>query len=464
MMPAFIASVVLAALSLIARVFVGLPSPLEKLYNTITFWLGTPAMFQFVHKLLGFGEAGKVMAFLGSSLLWIGGFTVLGMVGTLPATIAVGLATLGLLISSQGFMAIVWAVVYAAMYYGIRLALQPLQSNPSRRGALQTLTGGAAGILGLGAFGVLQPLLRGSTAVAAPVGTEPVLPEGIVSQKDLYYVSISNEALDPKLNEADWKLEVAGMVNTPTKFSLQELKDQFTPKDMEFTMSCISNPIGGSLIGNCNWRGLKVKDLLEKVGMQSGAKWITWEAADGFYESLPLGQAIEDDVLLAYFINGEPLNSKHGFPLRVILPGHYGMKQPRWLTKITLSSEERLGYWANRGWSRTAYVQALSRINDLPKLEAGKPVTLTGIAYAGITNVEKVEISFDGGKNWKIATQLEKRARYAWTRWTLQWTPTSGQHQLQVRCFAGGKMQSQEVKDSLPEAASGWHTINVTVS
>ncbi len=465
MMPAFIASVALAALSLLARVLFNIPSPLEKLYTTITFWLGTPEMFQLVHKLLGFGEAGKIAAFLGSSLLFIGGLTILGRVGVLPATLGVALLSLGLLFSSQGLAAFIWAVAYAGLYFGIRRILEPLQTDPERRGTLQTLTGGAVGVLGLGAFGFLQPLLRGSSAVAAAplAANTPKLPDGIVSQKDLYYVSINNELLDPKVKEESWTLELAGLVKNPQKFTLQELKDQFKPQDLEFTMSCISNPVGGTLIGNCNWRGLRVKDLLEQVGIQAGAKWITWEAADGFYESLPLGEALEDDVLLAYFINGEPLNNKHGFPLRLILPGHYGMKQPRWMTKITLSSEERLGYWANRGWSKTAYIQPHSRIDDLEKLSAGQVTTLRGIAYAGIEAIEKVEVSTDGGKTWNSAS-LEKRARYAWTRWTLAWTPTSGQHQLVVRCYAAGKVQTEEMRDSLPEAASGWHKLNAFVA
>lgn len=466
MMPAFIASVALSAISLLARVFLGLPSPLEKLYNAMTFWLGTPQMFQLVHSLLGFGEAGKIAAFLGSSLLFIGGLTLLGRASILSASLGVGAISLVLLFSSQGLLAIVWAAAYAALYYGIRFVLQPLETDTAKRGTLRTLTGGAVGVLGLGAFGVLQPLLRGSSsAVAAPVanGNLPKLPDGIVSQQDLYYVSINNEALDPRINEETWSLELGGLVKNPQKFKLQELKDQFTPQDLEFTMSCISNPVGGTLIGNCIWRGLRVKDLLEKVGIEAGAKWITWEAADGFYESLPLGQALEDNVLLAYFINGEALNSKHGFPLRVILPGHYGMKQPRWLTKISLSSEERLGYWANRGWSRTAYVQPLSRIDDLPKLKAGEVAKLRGIAYAGIQPIEKVEVSTDGGQTWTNA-KLEKRARYAWTRWSLDWTPKSGNQQLVVRCYANGQVQSEEVRDSLPEAASGWHRLNAFVA
>jgi DMSO/TMAO reductase YedYZ molybdopterin-dependent catalytic subunit len=467
MLQGFIASAALALISLGARVLFGIPSPLERLYNQLTFWLGTPEMFQLVHRLLGFGQAGKIVALLGSSVLWIGAVTLLGLAPSLSASIAVFVVSALLLVPSAGLISgILWALAHAVVYFGIRRALEPIGTDQARRGTLQWLGGGAAGALGLGVFGALQPLLGNSSTASSTGSKTPAqdLPEGITSQADLYYVSISNEVLDPKIKEATWQLEVTGLVKTPTKFSLQQLKDDFTPKDLEFTMSCISNPIGGDLIGNCIWRGLKVKDLLERVGIQSGAKWIEWEAADGFYESLPLGQALEEDVILAYFINGEALNSKHGFPLRVILPGHFGMKQPRWLTKITLSADERLGYWANRGWSRTAYVQPLSRI-DKPKdqLEAGKPITLRGIAYAGETPITKVEVSPDNGQTWLEAT-LNKRARYAWTRWNLEWSPKKGEQTLIVRCYADGKLQTEEVRDSLPEAASGWHKLTLTAA
>ncbi|NJK46274.1 MAG: molybdopterin-dependent oxidoreductase [Pleurocapsa sp. SU_196_0] len=117
-------------------------------------------------------------------------------------------------------------------------------------------------------------------AKAAPVSAASgaKLPDGITSQADLYYVSINNEALDPKINEVNWKLEVGGLVREPSSFTLQQLKESFAPKDLEFTMACISNPIGGDLIGNCVWTGLRVKDLLDNVGVQPGAKWIQWEA------------------------------------------------------------------------------------------------------------------------------------------------------------------------------------------
>ena len=458
----FIASVGLSALILAARLLANIPAPLEVLYKELTHFLGVPAMFQFVHRLLGFGQAGKVVAFVGSAALWVGGVALAGLLAPIPAAALVALVSVIL-------VGPIWGVVWGAVYLGLRLVLEPIRSDPERRGVLNSLGLGAAGLFGAGIIAAVQPLFAGKPAPvsATPSGSSvaPQLAEGITSQADLYYVSINNEALDPKIKEADWKLEIAGLVTTKKSFTLQALKDEFQLQSQEFTMACISNPIGGDLIGNCVWSGLRVKDLLQSVGVQAGAKFIQWEAADGFYESLPLGMALEEDVMLAYNINGEPLNAKHGFPLRVILPGHFGMKQPRWLTKITLTAEEKPGFWADRGWSRMAYVQPLSRIDAptaLEGLKVGAVTTVRGIAYAGSQTVTGVQVSTDDGATWLKATLARPRSKNTWTRWTLEWTPTAGAHTLKVRCVAGDTVQSGKDSDSLPEAASGYHRVSVT--
>jgi DMSO/TMAO reductase YedYZ molybdopterin-dependent catalytic subunit len=268
---------------------------------------------------------------------------------------------------------------------------------------------------------------------------------------------------------------VDGLVKMPQKFALTDLKTNFKPVDLELTMCCISNPIGGDLIGNAIWTGLKFKDLMDKVGVQPGAKWVTWEAQDGFYESIALRDALEQDVMLAYTMNGEALNFKHGFPLRVLIPGRFGMKQPRWLTKITFTSEEKPGYWANRGWSKTAFIAPLSRI-DFPTrglvFKPGEVVKARGIAAAGDKAITKVEVSTNGGDTWLEAQLQPKRSKWAWTQWTLDWTAEAGTsdlgdiksgRQFIVRCYADGVVQASEERDSLPEAASGLHRLTVSV-
>ena len=141
------------------------------------------------------------------------------------------------------------------------------------------------------------------------------------------------------------------------------------------------------------------------------------------------------------------------------------MKQPRWLTKITLTAEEKPGYWADRGWSRTAYVQPLSRIDfpaALEGLKAGAVTTMRGMAYAGNQAVTAVQISTDDGATWLEASLIAPRSQHAWTRWTFAWTPAAGAHTLKVRCVAGDTVQSAVNSDSLPEAASGYHRVSVT--
>ncbi len=467
----FIASVALSAVGLLARLANLAPFPAEKLYNWATYQLGVPALFQLVHKIFGFGEGGKIFAFVGVLFVWVGGLTLLGLVPPMIGGLVVAVVSLL-------FVNPIWALVYGLLYIGLRFALSPVQTDPQRRGVLNTLSLASLGLFGAGVAGALRPLFNTSggktNAVTAANSSKTPLLEGLTSQEDFYYVSINNEALDPRISENNWKLEVDGLVKTPQKFVLADLKS-FKPVDLELTMCCISNPIGGDLIGNAIWTGFKFKDLMDKVGVQPGAKWVTWEAEDGFYESIALRDALEQDVMLVYSMNGEPLNYKHGFPLRVLIPGRFGMKQPRWLTKISFTSEEKPGYWANRGWSKTAFIAPLSRI-DYPTrglvFKPGEVVKAKGIAAAGNKQITKVEVSTDGGDTWLEATLQPKRSKWAWTQWTLDWTAEAGKadlgdiksgRQFIVRCYADGVVQGSEERDSLPEAASGLHRLTISV-
>jgi DMSO/TMAO reductase YedYZ molybdopterin-dependent catalytic subunit len=458
----FISSVGVSLVGIVLRLTAGVPFPAEKLYNTVTFWLGTPEMFQLIHRLLGFGQAGKVAAFGGVLIAWLGGLTLLGFVAPILSSLIV------LLVSAVLLFAVgpLWAILHALVYFIIRQALQPVQHNTERRGALKTLGWGSLAVFGAGAFGILRPLFNTTASVSPTEAASGNLPAGITPTKDFYYVSINNEALDPKVNGATWKLGVGGMVKAPQTFTLEQVKSGFTPKDLEYTFSCISNPVGGNLIGNALWRGLAFRDLVNRVGVQPGAKWVIIEAADGFYESLPLADMLEDDVILAYDMNNEALDNKHGFPLRTIIPGRYGMKQPRWITRITFTAEERPGYWANRGWSRTAFVQTMSRI-DFPRqnqvIEKGKNLELRGVAFSGKKTITRVEVSTDAGQTWLEARLDVRRSKHAWTIWRLPWTAESGRRGLIVRAYADGVVQSAEEVDSLPEAASGLHQIYIDV-
>jgi DMSO/TMAO reductase YedYZ molybdopterin-dependent catalytic subunit len=447
LMRGFVSLVVVSALGLLARLVAEVPYPPQELFNRLSQFLGTPAMFQIVHKVLGYGAGGKVFAFAGSFALWL---VVLSVAGALRPL----LAALAVLLVCAVLVPIPVALGTSAVYFALRSILESpklgSEARLDRRNALGWLTLGSGLLVGGGGVALLRYVFgSGSDGVAGARGGAK-LPDGITPQAEFYSISKNLEAFDPKLKEASWKLKLKGLVKSPREYTLAELQAR-PAQNLELTMICISNAVGGGLIGNAIWTGFSFKSLLDEVGIQPSARFVIWRAADGYTESLPLAQALEQDVLLVYGMNGEALSQKHGFPLRVLIPGRLGMKQPRWITEIELSATDVTGYWVERGWSKSAFVGTMSRI-DSPEIKE-----ISGIAFAGTKTITKVEVSTDGGQNWRVAELLPRRSKYAWQRWRSPWTPQPGSHQLVVRAYADGVMQSEEQRDALPEASSGWH-------
>ncbi len=460
-MRGFVALVVVSALGLLARLVAEVPYPPQELFNRLSQFLGTPAMFQIVHKLLGYGAGGKVFAFAGSFALWL---VVLSAAGALRPP----LAALAVLLVCVVLVPIPVAVGTAAVYFAVRSILESPKlgsgARLDRRNALGWLTLGSGLLVGGGGVTLLRYVFGSASDGLAAAGTGArggaKLPDGITPQTEFYSISKNLEAFDPKLKEASWKLKLKGLVKSPREYTLAELQTR-PAQNLELTMICISNAVGGGLIGNAIWTGFSFKSLLDEVGIQPSARFVIWRAADGYVESLPLAQALEQDVLLVYGMNGEALSQKHGFPLRVLIPGRLGMKQPRWITEIELSATDVTGYWVERGWSKSAFVGTMSRI-DSPgesavNLRATEIKEISGIAFAGTKTITKVEVSTDGGQNWRTAELLPRRSKYAWQQWRSPWMPQAGSHQLVVRAYADGVMQSEEQRDALPEASSGWH-------
>ncbi len=455
-MRGFVALVVISVLGLILRLTLEIPYPPQELFNRMSQFMGTPAMFQLVHQVLGYGVAGKVFAFTGSFAVWLLVLSLFGWLRPWLASILVFLACV--------LLVPVWVSVgTAVVYFGLRYMLELPQLGDSvrldRRNALGWLTLGSGALVGGGGAALLQYTFGSSKTVTA-LGTGKKLPSGIISQNDFYSISKNLEAFDPKLSADKWRLKVTGLVKTPREYTLNELEAK-PRNDLEATMVCISNAVGGGLIGNAVWNGFRLRDLLQEVGIDSKARFINWKAADGYTESIPLAQALEDDVLLVHGMNNEPLSQKHGFPLRVLIPGRLGMKQPRWITEIALSDKEIVGYWVQRGWSSTAYAQTMSRIDSPDELavslKASSILEMRGIAFAGSKTITKVEVSTDGGQSWQIAELIPRRSVHSWQQWRSPWTPKAGSHQLAVRAYADGIMQPEEERDALPEASSGWH-------
>ncbi len=322
--------------------------------------------------------------------------------------------------------------------------------SDDRRTLMRNLFYGAVGIavLGIGYANVR----RFMTALAVTEGNRA--PSEVTDVNEFYVVS-KNLGGDPVVDASSWRLQLPN--RSLTYSDLLALPSQ----RLELTLECISNDVGGTLISNGVWEGPRVKDVLALTTIPSGAEWMLMESADGYTESFPLRE-LTNDHLLATHLNGAALTPAHGYPARFLFPGHYGMKQPKWVTKIRFSATDQPGYWENNGWNERAIVKTMSRI-DLPldgaAMAAGS-VQFRGIAFAGSRRISAVELSWDGGRTWNPAVLQPEFSPYAWRFWQLSATLSARQYRVSVRARDGeGTLQSSTPAPTLPNGADGYHTI-----
>src|ERR1700682_1785126 len=281
--------------------------------------------------------------------------------------------------------------------------------NEDLRILLRNLFYGAVGIavLGIGYANVR----RFTTALAITEGNRAGTE--ITNVSDFYVVS-KNLAGDPVVDGSTWRL------NLPTRaLTYQELL-AVPSQQQELTLECISNDVGGTLISNGIWKGPRVTDVLALTTVPTDAVWMLMESADGYTESFRLRE-LTPDHLLATHLNGALLTPQHGFPARFLFPGHYGMKQPKWVTRIRFSATDQPGYWENNGWDDLAIVKTMSRIDrpaDGTALTAGS-IQFGGIAFAGSRRIGAVELSWDGGRAWQAARLQAEVAPQASRFWQL---------------------------------------------
>lgn len=291
----------------------------------------------------------------------------------------------------------------------------------------------------------------------APGTRNEITPNG-----EFYRIDINTNP--PTINEEDWKLEITGLVDNPMQLTLEELRNR--PAISQYlTLACISNRIGGDLISTALWTGLRLKDLLAETGLQSQARALYIQAADGFYETVVLDDIQDDRTLLVYAMNSQPLPRKHGFPLRIYIPNRYGMKQPKWIIKMEAVADQPPGYWVDRGWSKTAFMRTTSIIDAVTFEEDNQGKTLMGgIAHAGARGISKVEIQVDDG-TWQEA-QLRKPAlsSLTWLQWRFEGNFSTGNHVAKVRAYDGeGELQILEENSPHPDGATGVHNYSFQV-
>ncbi len=282
---------------------------------------------------------------------------------------------------------------------------------------------------------------------------------------EFYAVSI-DEGFRPTIKQEDWRLEVVGLEGNAFSLGYDELIG-LPSSDVRKTFICVGNEPGGPAMGNAVWTATPLAPILEKaLGSASRENLrVVFHALDGFYSSVPLEMALSGLSWLAYKMNGETLPIKHGFPARVLLPGIYGMKQPRWLSKIEITKTPWFkGYWEARGYCDECNIKMTARIDSARQQKDGTWL-VTGIALCGAQAVGQVEVSFDHGKSWQEATLTSAKLADVWTTWEASWKPINkGEYVLTVRVVdATGKPQSERNSGSFPSGSTGLHRAIVNV-
>lgn len=333
-------------------------------------------------------------------------------------------------------------------------------NDPLRRGVTAGVAVATLATLSGVAFWRYRGELAGEADVTTPTPDQPLL-----TPTDAFYV-VSKNLDDPVVKADSWRLSVKGLVQKPLTLDYAALT-ALPSVEQYRTLECISNDVGGSLMSTARWRGVPLAKLLDQAGADTAAPYVLFAAVDDYTESIPMAIARQPTTLIAYQMNGAPLPAKHGFPARVILAGRYGMKNPKWLTAITIAKADEPGFWEQQGWDEAAVVRTTSRI-DAPADGSSIPngtTIITGVAYAGDRGISAAQVQISPSQSWQDATLQPINVVSTWTAWSFNWTPSAaGTYHISVRATDGsGAMQSAKAQDSFPLGAAGLHTITVQV-
>ncbi|QIN80067.1 molybdopterin-dependent oxidoreductase [Rubrobacter marinus] len=356
--------------------------------------------------------------------------------------------------------------------------------------------GGAAAVVGLTAAGTGRALSGGGgeeTAAAGPIQvggkggaalheTLPPPPAAasidvpgmppLMTPNDEFYL-IDTVLSSPRINVDRWKLNVKGAVENPVSFTYKDLLDMPT-RESDVTLSCVSNEVGGGLVSNARWTGVLLSDVLKEAGVSRenigrASEQLIGRSADGWTGGFKTEIALDGrDALVAFGMNDSELPVKHGYPVRLVVPGIYGyVSATKWLTEIELTDWDYDAYWIQRTWTKEGPVKTQSRIDtvkDGDRPQAGR-IPIGGVAWAPHKGIDKVEVSTDDGETWneaRLAAQLDPDT---WRQYVYDWDAEPGEHTIKVRATDGeGETQTEEPTPPHPSGATGYHTIRVTVA
>jgi len=421
---------------------------------------------------------------------------VLGVVGVLAAATRPDATAVTPLPSALGAAAGAYALVVLTRRLARRPVQGPGETSPGRgtgdgpptgtprRGVLLGGTAAAALITG-GAGQALVTMRsaeesRGRVVLPEPADPAPDLPDGIdpadaiasgltvYATKSADFYRIDTALVVPDVRAEDWTLRIHGLVRDELELDFETLLAK-PLRERWITLTCVSNEVGGSYVGNARWLGYPLKDLLEELGVSAEADMLYATSTDGFTLSAPLAEATDGrDAMLVVGMNGEPLPREHGFPVRMVIPGLYGyVSACKWVTDIEVTRfADKTAYWTDRGWAQEGPIKTASRI-DVPrsfaKVRAGR-VPVAGVAWAQHRGITRVEVRVDEGE-WGEAELVPSASDDTWCQWVYDWDASgSGNHSLQVRAFDGtGEPQTDQVAAPIPDGSSGYDSVTVTV-
>lgn len=294
----------------------------------------------------------------------------------------------------------------------------------------------------------------------------PELTPILVPNEDFYRIDTALSV--PRVDLQDWTLTVKGRVDRPYSIDFSDLLDM-RMVERDITLSCVSNQVGGGLVGNARWQGVPLSEILDRAGPRDDAEQIVGRSEDEFTVGFPFSAAYDGrEALVAVGMNGEPLPFEHGFPARLVVAGLYGyVSATKWLTEIELTGwDEFDAYWVPRGWAKEAPIKTQSRI-DTPGRAARIPPgprQVAGVAWAPTRGISKVEVQLGEGTPWVEAVLSEPLSENAWVQWRVDWDPEPGEVFLRVRATDGeGEVQTEMERPPAPDGATGWHTQRVFV-
>ena len=415
-------------------------------------------------------QAGVTLAvFVVLPLLFVG-ILLWPVLGTHYGGLPIGRATAVTLFG----LAVAFLSFERALVLGYRYLTRPVASSDHPEfsppvGRRAFVLGGLGLVVAGGGAGLLRKLYRVATFSYDGTQYKGRIVQPITPNEQFYCVT--KNVVDPQVNQAWWRLEITGLVQTRQTYRLDRLKS-LPAVTQETTLMCISNGLDAGLMSNAVWKGVPMATLLKAARPLSGAAKVRLHGVDNYTDTFPIDKAMDPTTLVVYEMNGETLPHRHGFPARVIVPGYFGEKHVKWITRIEVTGANAKGFYEAQGWGPDFIVPTRSRI-DQPDHEtsfslatAANGVPVRGVAFGGDRGISRVEVSFDDSESWEEAKIDYPGTRLTWVLWSYDWRPGEAEDYTLVVRATDGEGEVQELEEDRPfkSGATGFHKIIVHVT